>query len=231
MIKIAILPVLVFFLFSCAITQKKSKKLLVSAEKQQFDAVIVPGVPFDGDNWQMTMQIRVHWSKYLFDKGITKNVIYSGGAVYSGFNEAKVMAIYAEALGIPKNQIFVDTLAEHSTENLYYSHRVARSHGFKNIALASDPFQSGTLKSFIKKHKLPINLVPIVFDTLAQLDKYEPKIDPSSAFDSNFVSIKERESFFKRFRGTLGKQIIWKSSELPNEKLRRKYRRKNRCID
>jgi uncharacterized SAM-binding protein YcdF (DUF218 family) len=222
---------LILFLTSCGISQKSVRQQFNRASMNQYDAVIVPGVPFDGNKWQMTMQIRVHWSNYLFKKGITKNIIYSGGTVYSEYNEAKVMALYAKALGIPEGLIYVDTLAEHSTENVYYSYQVAKAQGFKKIALATDPFQSGSLKSFIKKHELPIDLIPIVFDTLANLDKYEPEIDPSSAQEENFVSIKKRESFFKRWRGTLGKQIIWKSDELPNDKLRKKYRRKNRCID
>jgi hypothetical protein len=35
----------------------------------------------------------------------------------------------------------------------------------------------------------------------------DPQIDFSLAFDSNFVSIMEREGFWKRFKGTLGKNI------------------------
>ena len=34
-----------------------------------------------------------------------------------------------------------------------------------------------------------------------------PNIDKEKAFDENFVSITERESFMKRFRGTLGKNL------------------------
>lgn len=220
--------IILFIISSCGMSQKSVKQQYNSVASNQYDAIIVPGVPFDGKKWQMTMQIRVHWSNFLFKNGITKNIIYSGGTVYSEYNEAKVMALYGEALGIPKNSIYVDTIAEHSTENVYYSYQIAKKQGFKRIALATDPFQSGSLRSFIKKHELPIDLIPIVFDTIGKIDKYEPEIDPTSAKETNFVSIKKRESFFKRFRGTLGKQIKWKNEELPNDKLRRKYKRKNR---
>jgi len=218
-------------LSSCGMSQRSVKDQYNSAATNRYDAIIVPGVPFNGEKWQMTMQIRVHWSNFLYKKGITKNIIYSGGSVYSEYNEAKIMALYGEALGIPKNYIYVDTLAEHSTENVYYSYQVAKKLGFKRIALATDPFQSGSLRSFIKKHELPIDLIPIVFDTIGKIDKYEPEIDPSSAKETNFVSIKKRESFFKRFSGTLGKQIKWKNEELPNDKIRRKYKRKNRLAE
>lgn len=223
--------IILLIISSCGMSQKSVKQQYNSVASNQYDAIIVPGVPFDGKKWQMTMQIRVHWSNFLFKNGITKNIIYSGGTVYSEYNEAKVMALYGEALGIPKNSIYVDTIAEHSTENVYYSYQIAKKQGFKRIALATDPFQSGSLRSFIKKHELPIDLIPIVFDTIGKIDKYEPEIDPTSAKQTNFVSIKKRESFFKRFRGTLGKQIKWKNEELPNDKLRRKYKRKNRIAE
>ena len=34
-----------------------------------------------------------------------------------------------------------------------------------------------------------------------------PAIDFKKAYDSNFISIKSRESFWKRLRGTMGKNI------------------------
>ncbi len=67
-----------------------------------YDAIIVPGVPYDGEHWSATMQIRVHWSNYLYQQGYTKNIIYSGGAVYSKYYESKTMALFGEGLGIPK---------------------------------------------------------------------------------------------------------------------------------
>ena len=172
-----------------------------------FDAIIVPGVPFEGESWATVMKLRVYYSLHLYKRGIAKNIIYSGSAVYTPYYEGRIMALYGAALGIPKEHIFEEIRAEHSTENLYYSYKLARKLGFKKIALATDPFQTNMIRRFRKKHKLPIALLPLNFDTMRTYDKIEPKIDPSSAFDSNFVSIIERESFFKRLNGTRGKNI------------------------
>jgi vancomycin permeability regulator SanA len=154
------------------------------------------------------MKGRVLWATYLYRKGYTKNIIFSGGAVYSPYYEAKIMALYGAALGIPEKNIFVDTIAEHSTENIYYSYKVARKHGFEKIAVATDPFQSANLMGFTKrKFKLKIDHIPFVEDSLRVMSDLNPKINPESAKVKNFKSILTTQSRFYRFKGTLGKNI------------------------
>ena len=197
-------------LATCSYTVNKAGKMYLESENKTFDAIIVPGVPFNENNWSDVMRIRVFWSKFLYDKGIAKNIIYSGSAVYSPYYEAEIMALYGAKLGIPKEHIFAENQAEHSTENVYYSYKLARLLGFKTVALATDPFQSKMVKSFIRKElKGKITVIPIVYDTLRAMNPpmYDPVIDPSSAFDSLFISILEREGFWKRLQGTRGKNL------------------------
>lgn len=208
------------FLFEigCVSYRKRPARLLKEVEEKQqsFDAIIVPGVPFKNNAWDSTMKARVLWSFILYKNGIVKNVIYSGSAVYSPYYEAKIMGLYAMQLGIPSVHIFYDTLAEHSTENVYYSYERARQLGFKTIALATDPFQSSMLKSFTKKRfGSPIQHLPFVVDSLKSYNHLRPVIDPASAHQENFKSILERERFWKRLKGTLGKHIPW--SKYPNK--------------
>lgn len=202
------------FQFGCVSMNKRPKRLLRKAIAQNmvFDAIIVPGVPFNG-NWDTTMKGRVLWSYYLYSKGIAKNIIYSGSAVYSPYYEAKIMGLYGRELGVDPNHIFADTLAEHSTENVYYSYLLAKQLGFKSIALATDPFQSGMLKRFTKKRfRTPIYHLPLVADTLMAFKTLPVQIDPTSSIPApGFVSILEREKFWKRFKGTLGRNIPWKN--------------------
>jgi vancomycin permeability regulator SanA len=195
---------------SCSFSNQKAQQIFNESKNKTFDIIIVPGVPFEDNKWSDIMKIRVYWSKYLYDQGITKNIIYSGSAVYSPYYEAEIMALYAEALGIPKQNIFTELRAEHSTENIYYSYKKAKKMGFKNIALATDTFQAKMLKNFINKEmKVNITLIPIVYDTLKALNSkmYDPVIDYKKAFVENFVSITDRETFWKRLKGTIGKNI------------------------
>ena len=130
-------------------------------EYAPYDALIVPGIPFENGNWSFLMKSRVMWSVFLYRQGYAKNLIYSGSAVYSPYVEAKVMAMYAEKMGVPKEHIFVEVNAEHSTENVYYSSLIAKKNGFRKIALATDKFQSRSLAEFLpkirRKTKLEIN--------------------------------------------------------------------------
>jgi uncharacterized SAM-binding protein YcdF (DUF218 family) len=136
---------------SCSFTQKTTKKLFRAAETETYDVIVVPGVPLENGRWSRTMKARVYWSKYLYDRGIAKNIMYSGSSVYSPYYEAEVMALYAQALGIPKEDILTETKAEHSTENIYYSYKKAKLLGFDRIALASDPFQTKLLRRYTQK--------------------------------------------------------------------------------
>ncbi|NOZ35248.1 MAG: YdcF family protein [Chlorobi bacterium] len=201
--KVIVILLFISILLSC------SKQVYKSAVKTApFDAVIVPGVPFDGKEWNDVMKMRVYWSYLLWKRDITKHIIYSGSAVYTPYFEAKIMKLYAVKLGIPDSIIFTDTLAEHSTENLWYSYKLAKKYGFEKIALATDPFQNFMMRKFKIDNSLNIRALPIIFD---ELDTFmtlkSPVIDPVSAYAENFKSIEKRESKWKQFRGTLGLNI------------------------
>ncbi len=203
--------------------QKTNNKYLKNAP---YEIIIVPGFPHSNEEWSQVIKMRVIWAKYLFDKGYTKNIMFSGSAVYSPYIESKIMAKYAIALGIPKENIFTEEQARHSTENLYYSWTRAKELGFTKIALASDPFQTNNLRAFKQRWGINVGLLPIVFKTLATLDHTEPKIDPSSAYVKDFVSITETETFAERINGTLGNNIRWKEEDLRFK--RQKIRQQNR---
>ena len=201
---------LYILLDACSYTSKTTKNFLKEARKHPYDLVVVPGVPLENGKWSRVMKARVYWSKYLYDQGIAKNIMYSGSAVYTPYYEAEVMALYAMAIGIDSNHIFTETRAEHSTENIYYSYFKAKKLGFENIALASDPFQTKLLASFArKKVDKNIGLIPFVIDTLKMMEPgmTDPPINFEKTAAVNFVALPQRESFWKRWRGTRGGNI------------------------
>lgn len=185
-----------------------AKKSYAQAKKERpYDVVIVPGVPYEGVQTTGVMKMRLYWAKHLYDSGFTKNIIFSGSSVYSPYVEGIVMKVMADSLGIPPQNTFSETKAEHSTENAYYGYRMAKELGFTKIALATDPFQAGMLRSFIRRFCPGMDAIPIVFDTMNIDEKELPIVDPSSAYVAAFVSITTRESFWERMRGTLGKKV------------------------
>jgi uncharacterized SAM-binding protein YcdF (DUF218 family) len=195
----------------CAMFRPSPAKLFAKAVVDKpYEVVIVPGMPYDGKEWSSLMKARLRWSNYLLREGIANHVIYSGGAVYTPYVEAKAMALYAEALGVPKEKIYLETQAEHSTENIYYSYRLAEKLGFTKIAYATDPVQSAMLMGFSRRRfTLPITHIPFLVDTLAQMDvvSFNPVIQADSAYVDHFVSVVKRKSIWQRLKGTFGRGI------------------------
>src|SRR5690606_35560944 len=101
----------------CVSYRKRPTKLYsqMVEDHKVYDAGIVPGVPFKNGQWDSIMKGRVLWADFLYKKGIVRNLIFSGGAVYSPYYEARIMGLYALQLGIPEAHIFYETQAEHST--------------------------------------------------------------------------------------------------------------------
>lgn len=200
--------VFILFLSSCMFTEKTAHRLYDRASTKTYDMVIIPGLPLeDSLVWSRIARGRIYWAKFLFDKGIAKNIMFSGSAVHTPYYEGTYMALYAEAIGIPKANIYTELLAEHSTENLYYSYKKAKKMGFKTIALASDPFQSKQLKSFAHlRVSRSIGIIPFVIDTMLLLEPHmtNPPIDHQLAYKKDFIPLKKRESGWKRLKGTIG---------------------------
>ena len=198
-------------LLSCFSSRESPVKDLAIVEPvKPLDAIIVPGVPFRNGSWDSVMKARVLWSYILYKDGFTKNVIYSGSAVYSPYYEAMIMGLYAQQLGIPKAHIFCETRARHSTENVYYSYLLAVQQGFTSIGLATDPFQSSLLRGFTRRRfATHIYHLPFIKDSVARYNYLDPQIDPMPASADNFISITDSESWWKRVRGTLGRNIDW----------------------
>lgn len=185
------------------------KRLSKLSIKNTIDVAIVPGLPLYHGKWDTLLKSRIMWSEFLYRKGYIKHLIYSGNAVYTPWVESTSMKLYATQLGIKHEDILIDTIAEHSTENLFYSYQLAKSLGYKTIAVATDPFQCAMLHKFSKKNfSEPIMLLPIVYDSIASRMNIELSIDTNITKQLNFIPLEERQSYKERLKGTRGKQIV-----------------------
>lgn len=179
-------------------------------EGQSFDAIVVPGVPFQPKGWDTMMKTRILWSCYLYETGMARHIIFSGGAVYSPYYEARIMGLYAQKLGVPESCIFYETTAEHSTENVFYAYELARKLGFKSIALATDAVQSAFLRPFTRRHfATPVIHIPIVREKIRLSQEHNPGINAALALATDFVPIAKRQRWWTRLRGTFGMNIPW----------------------
>lgn len=202
-----VLVALALVLTHCSFTNYAEKSYSRAKKEKPYDVIIVPGVPYEKSATSSVMTVRLFWAKHLYDSGFAKNIIFSGSSVYTHFVEGIAMKIMADSLGIPPEHTFFETTAEHSTENVYFSYKMAKEKGFEKIALATDPYQAAMLRRFMRRYCPGMKNVPIVFSRLDIDDRSLPKIDTTAAYASDFISIMERESFWERFKGTMGKRV------------------------
>ena len=201
------------FIGVCAITAHCTFKhyavtSYAAAKKQiPFDVVIVPGFPYQDTAINTLYKARVLWAKHLYDSGYTKNIIFSGSAVHTPYIESRTMKLIAIALGVPEANVFTEEVAEHSSENIYFGWKLACKLGFKKIALATDPYQSGMLQRVIDKYTPGVMSLPIQFEKINASSTVLTPPDASSAKINPFTPLNKREGFWARFQGTMGKRI------------------------
>ena len=188
-----------------------------------YDVIIVPGIPYNIPEFEETLRERILWAKYLLEYNFTKNIIFSGAAVHTPFIEAKIMKLYADSMHLPSNHIFEETDAEHTTENVYFSLRMAKKLGFKKIALSTDEKQAKFISFFIK-HKCPeVSILPVNKEKLNKMNYELPKINPNSAVVHNFVPLIKRKTKFQMMLGTTGLGLKINENKEPNQKKHRHH--------
>jgi len=140
--KPAVLIITFILLTSFGLKEQVEKSNKKHFAKAPYDVVIIPGYPYYETNAPYPLlDCRMNFAKELYNNGVAKNFIFSGGAVHTPYVEAKVMKIIADTLGIPAKHIFLEEKAPHSYQNVTYGTKLAKKLGFKKIAIATDPFQ------------------------------------------------------------------------------------------
>lgn len=184
------------------------KRLQKIGEFKPLDVAIVPGLPLYQGQWDTLLKTRMLWSEFLIKKGYVKNVLYSGNAVYTPWVEGSSMALIARELGIDTAYILIDTIAEHSTENLYYGYLLAKQKGYQHIAIATDPFQCAMLHKFAKKNfEEEIHFLPVIYDSIKARTGVEVRIDTTLTKKKWFKPLEARQGYKERMKGTRGKGI------------------------
>lgn len=202
--------------FTACNTIKNNNHVNEFKKDYSYDAIIVPGVPYFHDSVSTILQARIKWSVFLYKKGLTKNIIYSGSDVYSPYYESKIMAMIAKQNGIPQNVIYCDTIAQHGTENIYYSYVLAKKLGLTKIALATDPFQAAMMFFFrsklARKFKIKggLPLLNANFDEIVDMKLDIRNIPDSLAYNPQHIDIYESQTPGERFFGSMGANISWK---------------------
>lgn len=155
-----------------------------------YDAVIVPGYPYKTeDRNKILFNVRIFFAKELFEKGLAKNIIFSGGAAHTPYVEGRIMKIIADSLGLPPEHTFVEDKAMHSNENAKYGTQMAKAMGFKKIAIATDPYQFSYMTLLLKFYAPKTGILTFDPKQMPDYNKQLPSVDSTGSLVKNFVPI------------------------------------------
>lgn len=183
-----ILGTLLFTLFTagCKLEQRVARADKRNYAKAPYDAVIIPGYPYMDNPEYPLLEARMNLAKELYDKGIARNLIFSGGAIHNAYNEARIMQIIADSMGIPRTHTFTEEKAPHSFHNVIYGKKTARALGFKKVAMATDPYQFAYM-SFMLGFAPGVRILTFSPDSMRKYIAELPVIDAAPALDKNYV--------------------------------------------
>lgn len=123
-----------------------------------FDTLLVLGCPAKRDGTPSPEQReRVMEGVRQFRAGVAPVIIFSGGPAHNRFVEADVMARLAESSGVPRADIFEETHARDTIENIEYSTQIMRAHGWHSVETVSSVYHLRRASLILMHSPIPVN--------------------------------------------------------------------------
>jgi hypothetical protein len=111
---------------------------LAAAPRGPVEALVVPGCPSSASGTiSACLALRIAWAAELWDEGVAARIITAGGAAYTPWVEAELMAAGLEALGVPAERIHLDPHSLHTDENMWNALQLAKGRGWETLGVAS----------------------------------------------------------------------------------------------
>lgn len=125
------------------------------SNQKKYDCVIVCGYPANDDGTvSKIMATRVEKAVELYQQGIIKYLILSGGAVRNEYKEAEVMANYAVDLGVMKDKIIIEDQAKSTYHNLMYASQIMQREHLKNAIVVTNSWHLRKADHYARKFNL-----------------------------------------------------------------------------
>ncbi len=104
----------------------------------KFDVIIVLGSPATQDcKPHEIMKSRVDKAIVLYNKGVSKKIIFTGSIVHNSCSESEVMANYAINNGVKRADVIIENQAKNTYQNAYYSINIMNNEHFKTAAVVT----------------------------------------------------------------------------------------------
>ena len=105
-----------------------------------FDTIIVLGTPARPDGSPSPEQReRTLEGVREYKAGVAPTLIFTGGSAHNEFIEAHIMAVLAEAQGVPSSAILEEGRAQNTIQNIFYSQRIMAEHNWSSAEVVSSP--------------------------------------------------------------------------------------------
>lgn len=123
------------------------------------DVAVVLGCPSEDDGRPSPcLQCRVRAAQQVLAQGRVRALIFSGGAAHNRHIEAEVMAGLAQRRGVGREQILVEGQSLTTWQNLRFSQRIMRAHGFQSALLISTRDHLARARRFAAYYGIPVAL-------------------------------------------------------------------------
>lgn len=123
------------------------------------DVAVVLGCPSEDDGRpSRCLQCRVQAAKYVLEQGRVQALIFSGGAAHNRHVEAEVMASLARHRGVERDRVLLEGQSLTTWQNLRFSQRIMRSHGFRSALLISTRDHLPRARRFAAYYGIPVAL-------------------------------------------------------------------------
>ncbi len=117
------------------------------------DVIIVLGCAANRDGSPTPeMRERVMEGVHEYEKGVSRHMILTGGAVRTPLAEAHAMSLLAEANGIPPSAITEEPQARDTIQNIYYSEQIMKANGWHTAEVISSPYHLPRTALILKHH-------------------------------------------------------------------------------
>jgi uncharacterized SAM-binding protein YcdF (DUF218 family) len=156
-----------------------------SLERKQgrADALVVLGIRLTSEGkGTFILHDRVAMAKHLLDDGLAPRMILSGGNPRSGVTEAQKMKEIALQLGVPEQDIILESQATSTVENAEYASQILASRGYHSGLIVSDAqhlrYAIPVFRDYFAEHHLELYWLPVDYDLLARLGTVRRPDDP-----------------------------------------------------
>ncbi|CAM2962248.1 vancomycin high temperature exclusion protein [Legionella steigerwaltii] len=157
---VILFSLLVIYLFLAVYVSKTAE----SDEKKRADVILVLGTKAYCDNsYNPCLVARVKHAVDLYKAHYAPKLLFSGGNNREdGINEAQTMKEIALSLGVPGEDILLESSSTTTYENLLLSKQLFQTHQLKTIILVTEPFHAPRAILVAQKFGLDVVSSPAV---------------------------------------------------------------------